>query len=343
MKTSNDTYRAIEITSPGKLQLVTRPIREPGPEQVRLKVEAAGICHSDAMAIEGHWPGLQFPRVPGQEIAGRIEAVGAGVAKWKVGQRVGVGWYGGECRECEPCRRGDFVNCQNPIIPGFTIDGGYAEQAIVEARALASIPDDITAEEAAPLLCAGVTTYNALRNAKLRPGDLVAVQGIGGLGHLGIQFANRMGFTTVAIARGKEKEALARKLGAHHYIDSVAEDAAKALQKLGGANAILATAASGKSMGPLLPGLKARGKLIVVGAAPDPIEVSIPQLILGSKTIQGEVVGTAIDIEDTLVFSHRQHVHSMNEVVTLEEAPSAYAKMMKNEARLMTALQQIAK
>jgi D-arabinose 1-dehydrogenase-like Zn-dependent alcohol dehydrogenase len=282
--------------------------------------------------------GFNFPLVPGHEIAGRIEAVGEGITKWKVGQRVGVGWYGGECKECEPCRRGDFVNCQKLIVPGFTIDGGYAEKVVVEARALASIPDDISADETAPLLCAGVTTYNALRNAKIRPGDLVAVQGIGGLGHLGIQFANRMGFVTVAVARGREKEELARKLGAHHYLDSVAEDAAQALQKLGGASAILATAASGKSMGPLIPGLKARGKLIVVGASADPIEVYIPQIIFGSKTIQAEAIGTAIDIEDTLAFSHQQHVHSMNEVVTLDQAPAAYAKMMKNEARFRMVL-----
>jgi D-arabinose 1-dehydrogenase-like Zn-dependent alcohol dehydrogenase len=338
MNASNDIYRAIEITSPGKLTLVTRKVREPGPGQVRLRVEAAGVCHSDIMAVDGLWPGVQFPLVPGHEIAGRIEAVGEGVTKWKVGQRAGVGWYGGECRECESCRRGDFVNCQNPIIPGFTIDGGYAELAIVEARALASIPDEISSEETAPLLCAGVTTFNALRNAKLRPGDIVAVQGIGGLGHLGIQFARRMGFYTVAIARGKEKEQLARELGAQHYIDSSAEDPAQALQKLGGANAILATAASGKSMGPLLGGLKARGKLIVLGASLEPIEVIVTQLIIGSKTIQGEVVGTAIDIEDTLKFSQQQDIHSWNEVVPLEKAPEAYAKMLRNDARFRMVL-----
>lgn len=338
MNTLNRTYKAVEAVSPGKLQLVTRQSRNPGQGQVRLKVEAAGICHSDAVAIEGLHPDMKYPRVPGHEIAGTIDAVGEGVTKWKVGQRVGVGWFGGECGECETCRRGDLVNCENPIVPGLTIDGGYAEETIVEARALASIPDDLTAEEAAPLLCAGVTTYNALRNANLRPGDLVAIQGIGGLGHLGIQFANRMGFTVVAIARGKEKEELSRKLGAHHYVDSMTEDAAKALQKFGGANAILATAASGKSMGSLLPGIKARGKLIVVGVGADPIEVRIPDLILGSKAIQGEIVGTAIDIEDTLRFSQHQHVHSMNEVVALEDAPKAYAKMMKNEARFRMVL-----
>jgi D-arabinose 1-dehydrogenase-like Zn-dependent alcohol dehydrogenase len=338
MNASNDIYRAIEITSPGKVRLVTRKVREPGPGQVRLRVEASGICHSDAMAIEGLWPGLQFPRVPGHEIAGRIEAVGEGVKTWKVGERVGMGWYGGECGKCEPCRRGDFVNCQNPIIPGFTIDGGYAELAIVEARALASIPDEISAEGAAPLLCAGVTTFNALRNARLRPGDIVAVQGIGGLGHLAVQFARRMGFYTVAIARGKEKEQLARELGAQRYIDSRAEDPAQALRKLGGANAILATAASGKSMGPLLTGLKTRGRLIVLGASQEPIEVIITELVIGSKTIQGEVVGTAIDIEDTLEFSQRQDIHSWNEVVPLEEAPEAYAKMLRNDARFRMVL-----
>jgi D-arabinose 1-dehydrogenase-like Zn-dependent alcohol dehydrogenase len=333
------TYKAIEITRPGQLNLVEKQFRDPGPGQVRLKVEAAGVCHSDALAVEGHWPGLQYPLIPGHEIAGRVDAVGEGVKNWKVGQRVGIGWYGGECDKCDSCRRGDFVNCANPIIPGFTTDGGYAEYAIVEARALASIPDEISAEEAAPLLCAGVTTFNALRNAKLRSGDVVAVQGIGGLGHLGLQFARRMGFYTVAIARGKEKEKLARELGAEHYIDSTAEDPAQALQKLGGANAILATAASGKSMGPLLGGLKARGKLIVVGASHEPIEVVIPQLIMGSKTIQGEVVGTAIDIEDTLKFSQRQHIHSMNEIVPLEKAAEAYAKMLKNDARFRMVLQ----
>jgi 2-desacetyl-2-hydroxyethyl bacteriochlorophyllide A dehydrogenase len=335
------TYKAVEISRPGQLALVEKELREPGPRQIRLKVEAAGVCHSDALAIEGHWPGLQYPLVPGHEIAGRVDAVGEGVDNWKVGQRVGIGWYGGECGKCDSCRRGDFVNCANPIIPGFTIDGGYAEYAIVEARALARIPDEISAEEAAPLLCAGVTTFNALRNAKLRPGDVVAVQGIGGLGHLGIQFARRMGFYAVAIARGREKEKLARELGAQHYIDSTTEDPAQALQKLGGANAILATAASGKSMGPLLGGLKARGKLIVVGASQEPMEVVITQLIVGTKTIQGEAVGTAIDIEDTLRFSRQQDIHPVNEIMPLEKAPEAYARMLKNEARFRMVLKTV--
>lgn len=332
------TYKAIEITSPGKLNLVERQIREPGPEQVRLTVEACGICHTDALAVEGQWPGLKYPIVPGHEIVGRIDAIGERVKAWKIGQRVGVGWFGGQCFECEPCRRGDFVNCLRLITPGFTYDGGYAESVIVEARALASIPDELTSEESAPLLCAGVTTYNALRNANLRPGDLVAIQGIGGLGHLGVQFARQMGFYTVAIARGKEKEKLAVDLGAQKYIDSQAEDASEALQRMGGANAILATATSGKSMGPLLGGLKVRGKLIIVGISHEPIEISTIQLIAGTKTIEGSASGTAIDIEDTLKFSSFQHVHSMNEVVPLEKAPEAYEKMMKNKARFRMVL-----
>ncbi|WP_058535731.1 alcohol dehydrogenase [Legionella saoudiensis] len=332
------TYKAVEITTPGQLNIVERPVREPGPGQVRLRVEAAGVCHTDVLAVEGMWPGLQYPLVPGHEIAGRIDALGEGVTTWKVGQRVGVGWFGGECGECESCRRGDFINCIKLIIPGFTRDGGYAELVIVEARALASIPEELSAEEAAPLLCAGVTTYNALRNAKLRSGGVVAIQGIGGLGHLGVQFARRMGFYTIAIARGQEKEKLALELGADKYIDSTREDPAEALLKLGGADGILATAASGKSMSGLIAGLKARGKLIVVGVSNEPIEISIPQLISGTKDIHGAASGTAIDIEDTLKFSCHQHIHSMNEVVPFEQAKEAYNKMKSNAARFRMVL-----
>ncbi|WP_133135812.1 alcohol dehydrogenase [Legionella rowbothamii] len=332
------TYKAVEITTPGQLNIVERPVREPGPGQVRLRVEAAGVCHTDVFAVEGVWPGLKYPLVPGHEIAGRIDALGEGVTTWNVGQRVGVGWFGGECGECEPCRRGDFINCINLIIPGFTRDGGYAELVIVEARSLASIPEELSAEEAAPLLCAGVTTYNALRNAKLRSGAVVAIQGIGGLGHLGVQFARRMGFYTVAIARGKEKEKLALELGADKYIDSNSEDPAEGLLKLGGADGILATAASGKSMGGLIAGLKARGKLIVVGVSNEPIEISIPQLISGTKDIHGAASGTAMDIEDTLKFSCHQHIHSMNEVVPFEQAEEAYNKMKNNAARFRMVL-----
>ncbi len=327
------TYQAVEVTSPGKFNLVTRPVTEPGPGQVRIRVEAAGICHSDVATVQNILPGITYPRVPGHEIAGRIDALGEGVGAWKVGQRVGVGWFGGQCGHCEPCRRGDFVNCERLIISGVTTDGGYAEVVIVEARALASIPDEITPADAAPLLCAGVTTFNALRNARLRGGDLVAIQGIGGLGHLAVQFARRMGFKTVAIARGSEKEKLARELGAHEYIDSVANDPAVELHKLGGANAILATAASGKSQGPLLAGLVTHGKLIIVGVGPEPIEINPAQLIFGSRTIQGEAVGTSIDEEDTLGFSALQAVRPMIERVPLAHAPEGYAKMMRNEAR----------
>lgn len=269
---------------------------------------------------------------------GRIEGIGQGVSRWKVGQRVGVGFFGGEDGECEPCRRGDFVNCQKLIIPGITVDGGYAEVMIAEARALASIPDALTTVDAAPLLCAGVTTYNALRNAPLRAGDLVAVQGVGGLGHLGIQFARRMGFRTVAIARGHEKKKLATELGAHSYIDSQEEDAAMALQRLGGARVILATAASTRSMGPLLPGLAARGRLIVVGASPEPIEADPVQLIFGGRSIEGSLTGTAIDAEDVLSFSVLENIHPMIETVPLEQAADAYSRMMEGKARFRMVL-----
>lgn len=332
------TYKAIEVSTPGVLKLVERPMIEPGTGQVRIRVEASGVCHSDALTIEGTLPGITYPRVPGHEIAGHIEALGEGVERWQIGQRVGVGWFGGECGHCEPCRRGYFVNCSNLTISGISTDGGYAEVVIAEARALASLPEQITAAEAAPLLCAGVTTFNALRNAKLRAGDLVAIQGIGGLGHLAVQFARRMGFHTIAIARGREKEQLARELGAHNYIDSREQDAAQTLLQMGGANAILATAASGKSMGSLVEGLAPRGKLIVVGASPEPLEVNLAQLIFGTKAIQGESVGTAIEEEDTLAFSALQSVHPLIELVPLEKAPEAYARMMRNEARFRIVL-----
>jgi len=332
------TYTAVEAVAPSTLQLVERPIPEPGAGQVRLRVEACGICHTDSLTIEGQWPGLSFPRVPGHEAAGRIEALGPAVTGWRIGQRVGVGFFGGACGHCEPCRWGDTINCQHLIISGITTDGGYAEVMIAEARALASIPDDISAVDAAPLLCAGVTTYNALRNASLRAGDLVAVQGVGGLGHLGIQFARRMGFRTVAIARGREKEQLATELGAHAYIDSEAEDAAATLQRLGGAKVILATAASSRSMGPLIPGLSSRGKLIVVGASAELIEVNPAHLIFGARSITGTLTGTAIDEEDTLRFSVREQVRPIIETVPLERAGDAYARMMRNEARFRMVL-----
>jgi D-arabinose 1-dehydrogenase-like Zn-dependent alcohol dehydrogenase len=332
------TYKAVEVAAPSNLRIVERPIPEPGEGQVLIRVEACGICHTDALTVEGEFPGLSLPRVPGHEVAGRIEAVGSRVSQWRVGQRVGVGFFGGSDGHCELCRRGDFMNCQRLTISGATVDGGYAEMMIADANAVVSLPDSLNAVDAAPLLCAGVTTYNALRNAPLRSGDLVAVQGIGGLGHLGLQFARRMGFRTVAIARGSEKGKLAKELGAMSYIDGQTEDPAATLQRMGGAKVILATAASASSMGPLIAGLAPRGRLIVVGASPEPIQVDPVQLIFGARSIEGSLTGTAIDIEDTLAFSALQNVRPMIETVPLERAPEAYASMMRNEARFRIVL-----
>jgi alcohol dehydrogenase, propanol-preferring len=333
-----ETYKAVEVSAPGTLRVVQRSVSEPGAGQVRIRVEACGVCHSDAATVTGSFPGLSLPRVPGHEVVGRIEALGAGVTRWKIGQRVGVGFFGGEDGVCEPCRRGDMVNCQNPVVPGITVDGGYAEVMIAEARGIASIPDELTSAEAAPLLCAGITTYNALRNAGLRGGDLVAVQGIGGLGHLGIQFARHMGFRTVAIGRGTDKKKLAQELGAHLYIDTAVEDVAAALQRLGGARAILATAPSGSAMGPLVSGLATRGKLIVVGVPEDEMRVSAGPLVFGGRSIYGALTGTAIDNEDTLAFSVLQNIRPMIETVPLEQAADAYARMMQGKARFRMVL-----
>ena len=331
------TYKAVEVSAPGVLRVVERPIAEPGPGQVRIRVEACGICHTDAATVMGVYPGLTLPRVPGHEVVGRIEALGPGVSRWKIGQRVGVGLIAGEDGVCEPCRRGDAVNCQNPVTLGVTVDGGYAEVMIAEARALASIPDELSSAEAAPLLCAGITTYNALRNAGLRGGDLVAVQGIGGLGHLGVQYARHMGFHTVAIGRGREKEKLAKDLGAHIYIDTAAGDAAAVLQRMGGARAILATAPSG-DMGPLVSGLATRGKLIVVGVPQDPIQLSAFPLVFGGRSIYGSLTGTPIDNEDTLAFSVLENIRPMIETAPLEQAADAYARMVQGKARFRLVL-----
>jgi len=331
-------YKAVEVSAPGTLRVVERSVSEPGTDQVRLRVEACGICHTDAATVTASYPGLALPRVPGHEVVGRIEAVGSGVTKWKIGQRVGVGFFGGEDGVCEPCRRGDIVNCQNPVIPGITADGGYAEVMIAEARGIASIPDELTSAETAPLLCAGITTYNALRNAGLRAGDLVAVQGIGGLGHLGIQFAKHMGFRTVAIGRGGEKEKLAEDLGAHIYIDTSAVDAATVLQRMGGAKAILATGTSGAAMAALVPGLSPRGKLIVVGVPQDPIQLSAVSLVFGGRSIYGSLAGTAIDNEDTLAFSVLENIRPMIETLPLEQAADAYTRMMQGKARFRMVL-----
>jgi propanol-preferring alcohol dehydrogenase len=333
-----NTYKAVEVSAPGALRVVERPISEPGAGQVRIRVEACGICHTDAATVTGTYPGLTLPRVPGHEVVGRIEALGSGVSKWKIGQRVGVGLIAGEDGVCEPCRRGDMVNCQNPVTPGVTVDGGYAEVMIAEARGIASIPDELNSAEAAPLLCAGITTYNALRNAGLRGGDLVAVQGIGGLGHLGVQFARHMGFHTVAIGRGRDKEKLAKDLGAHVYIDTGAEDTAAVLQRMGGARAILATASSGDSMGPLLSGLAARGKLIVVGVPSDQIQLNAFPLVFGGRSVYGSLTGTPIETEDTLAFSVLENIRPMIETALLEQAPDAYARMMQGKARFRMVL-----
>ena len=332
------TYTAVEVAVPGMLQVVERSLVEPAAGQVRIRVEACGICHTDGATVTGAYPGLKLPRVPGHEVVGRIDALGSGVPKWKVGQRVGIGFFGGEDGVCEPGRRGDIVTCQNAVIPGATVDGGYAEVMIAESRGIASIPDELTSAEAAPLVCAGITTFNALRNAGLRGGDLVAVQGIGGLGHLGLQFARRMGFRTVAIGRGREKEKLAEDLGAHVYIDTAVEDTAAVLQRMGGARAILATAPSGSGMGPLVSGLAARGKLIVVGVPADPIQLSAFPLVFGARSIYGSLTGTSIDTEDALAFSVLQNIRPMIETLPLEQAADAYARMMQGKARFRMVL-----
>ena len=281
---------------------------------------------------------VRYPRVPGHEVVGKIDALGESVSAWKLGQRVGVGFLGGYCGRCTPCRRGDFVNCQNQPVSGVADDGGYAEVMIADERALAAVPAELAPAAAAPLLCAGVTTYNGLRNSRARPGDLVAVQGIGGLGHLAVQFANRMGFRVAAIARGAEKERLARQLGAHHYIDSQAEDPAAALQALGGASVILAAAASGKAISPVVGGRRARGRMIVVGSGPDPIEVATAQLLFGTRAIEGSLTGSPLDSEDTLAFSALEGIRPRIETVPLEAAAEAYGKMMRNEARFRMVL-----
>src|SRR4029077_16278828 len=332
------TYKAVEVSAPGVLRVVERPITEPVPGQVRIRVEACGICHTDAATVMGAYPGLTLPRVPGHEVVGRVEALGSGVAKWKIGQRVGVGLIAGEDGVCEPCRRGDMVNCHNTVTLGVTVDGGYAEMMIAESRALASIPDELNSAEAAPLLCAGITTYNALRNAGLRGGDLVAVQGIGGLGHLGIQFARHMGFHTVALGRGGDKEKLAKDLGAHVYIDTAADDAAAALRRMGGARAILATAPSGDGMGPLVSGLAVRGKLIIVGVPQDPLQLNAFPLVFGGRSVYGSLTGTAIDQEDTLAFSVLENIRPMIETAPLEQAADAHAQMMQGKARFRMVL-----
>lgn len=332
--------RVLQVGRPkGSFELVERQVPEPGPGDVRVAVEACGICHSDSFTKEGTWPGIAYPRVPGHEIAGTIDAIGDGVAGWEKGTRVGVGWHGGHCGHCDPCRRGDFVLCQVAAqIPGITRDGGYADHVVVPAGALARIPDGLSAVDAAPLMCAGVTTFNALRHGGAGPGQTVAVLGMGGLGHLGIQFAAKMGFRTIAIARGSDKEPLATRLGARHYIDSQAQDPAAELVKLGGARVILATVTSGKAMNAVIGGLGVDGKLLVLGAADEPIAVSAFLLIGGRRSVAGWASGSSIDSQDTLAFSALTGVRPMTEVFPLERAGDAYERMMSGKARFRAVL-----
>jgi len=334
------TMRAVQVARPnGPLELVEREIPQPKAGWVRVKVQACGVCHSDSLVKEGLWPGLQYPRVPGHEIVGTVDAVGAGVTWWKPGQRVGIGWHGGHCGQCDACRAGDFFGCQVALqITGIAFDGGYAEYLVAPAVALALVPEELSAIAAAPLMCAGITTYNALRNAGARAGDLVAILGLGGLGHLGVQYAVKMGFKTVGIARGAEKESLARKLGSHHYIDSRAQNPAEELQRLGGAKVILATVTNGDAMSAAHGGLGLNGTLVVIGAA-ESLKVSPALLIAGRRSVKGWYSGTAADSQDTLRFSVLTGVRSFNEVYPLEKAVEAYDRMMSGKARFRVVLE----
>ncbi len=331
--------KVAQVPAPGAdFQIVEREIPDPVGGHVRIKVQACGVCHSDVLTKEGAWPGIQYPRVPGHEVVGVIDEVGAGVSVWTKGQRVGVGWHGGHDGTCTSCRRGDFGNCQNIKIAGISYDGGYQEYMVAPVEALVAIPESLSDREAAPLLCAGITTFNALRHSGAFPGDLVAVQGIGGLGHLGVQFANKFGYRVAAIGRGAENAALAKKLGASVYIDSKATNAAEELQKLGGARVILATAPNSKAMSELIDGLGPHGTLMVIGAAFDPIEVTPIQLISGSRTIQGWASGTPTDSEDTLRFAELTGVRPMIETYPLEKAAEAYARMLSGDAEFRVVL-----
>jgi propanol-preferring alcohol dehydrogenase len=332
------TYRAFEVTGKREFRLVERELVEPAPNHVRLRVEYSGICGTDVFVVEGQRPNSERPAVPGHEIVGVIDAVGPGVRAWRIGDRVGVGFLAGHCGECDLCRRGDFVNCTDQLQTGSTFDGGYAEVAYARTSGLVRIPEGFPAAEAAPLLCAGLTTYTAVQQVVAHPGALVAVQGIGGLGHLALQYARKLGYRVAAIARGEEKGQLARELGAQHYIDSTEQDVTAALQELGGASAIIATAASGSSMSPLVGGLAPRGKLLVLGAGADPIEVSTVELLFGTRTIQGVLTGSPIENEDNLAFSAANGVRPRIEVFPLSEAPKAYERMLSGKARFRVVL-----
>jgi D-arabinose 1-dehydrogenase-like Zn-dependent alcohol dehydrogenase len=331
--------KMVQVARPGgQLQQVSREIPEPGPRQALIKVQACGICHSDSFTVAGAFPGIQYPRVPGHEVVGTIEALGGQVPQWQVGMRVGVGWHGGHCGHCHRCRRGDFITCTTGQIPGISYDGGYAEYMVAPFEALASVPDELSSAEAAPLLCAGITTFNALRHSGAAPGDLVAVLGLGGLGHLGVQYAAKMGYRTVAIARGEEKAALAKRLGAQHYIDSAVANVADELTALGGARVVLATASDAKAMSAVIGGLGIDGKLVVLGASADPIEVSPFMLISPRRSIAGWPSGTSADSEDTLKFSVLENIRPVIEKYPLARAPEAYARMMSGKARFRVVL-----
>jgi D-arabinose 1-dehydrogenase-like Zn-dependent alcohol dehydrogenase len=331
--------RVVQVTQPnGPFELVEREIPEPTAGQVRIKVEACGVCHSDSLTKEGTFPGIQYPRVPGHEVAGFIDAVGPGVVGWTEGQRVGVGWHGGYCGHCEPCRRGDFFACQWGQVTGITYDGGYGDYMVAHSSALALLPQELSAVEAGPLVCAGVTTFNSLRNSGARPNDLVAILGLGGLGHLGVQFATKMGFKTIAIARGSDKEPLARQLGAQHYIDSRAQDVSAELVKLGGAKVILATVTNAEAMSATLGGLGINGKLIVIGAPHEPLAVPAYPLLAGRRSVAGWYSGTSIDSQDTLSFSTLTGVRAMTEIYPLERAGEAYERMMSGKSRFRVVL-----
>src|SRR6266404_2197877 len=324
------------VTKGGPIELVTREVPDPKAGEVRVRVQSCGICHSDSVTKEGIFP-ITYPRVPGHEVVGLVDAIGKGVTEWKVGQRVGLGWYGGHCFKCEPCRRGDHVACQNLRTPGITYDGGYSDYLVAPEIALAAVPDSLSGAEVGPLLCAGITTFNAIRNSGARPPDTVAILGIGGLGHLGVQFAAKMGFNTVAIARGKDKEPLAKKLGAREYIDSQSSDPAAELSKLGGAKVIIATVTNGDAMAAVLGGLGPNGTLIVIGAA-GPVPVNPILLIGGQRSVKGWYSGTSIDSQDTLQFSASNGVQSMNEIYPLEKVTEAYERMMSGKARFRVVL-----
>jgi D-arabinose 1-dehydrogenase-like Zn-dependent alcohol dehydrogenase len=331
--------RVAQVTTPhGPIEVLDRPISDPGAGKVRVKVEACGICHSDSITKESLFPGIAYPRIPGHEVTGTVDALGEGVTNWTKGQRVGIGWAGGHCTVCHPCRRGDFAACQNLQIPGIFYDGGYAEYMITSAQGLAAIPDAISFTEAAPLLCAGITTFNALRHSGAMPGDVVAIQGLGGLGHLGIQYANKMGFETVAIGRGDDKKDFAAKLGAHHYIDTNADNPAEALQKLGGAKTIPATAPDSKSMTPLIAGLGVDGTLMVVGIGPDNIEVSPTEIVMARRGVRGWPSGTAADSEDAMRLAALSGIRPMIETFPLKDAAAAYDRMMSGKARFRVVL-----